>query len=148
MRVDANRNTRDDSEMPSRWASAVLLVVVSCSAETSEREEAPDALAEQISDLYQRARESGEDVSGDVYEWARRDVERIGDWEYRIVRQTGRDDAALEARLNELGSKRWQLVWIEREGGELRLFLKRPTRSYLRHVPLSELPRLIPGLGE
>lgn len=134
--------------MTLRYTGVVLGLVLSCSPETPGREDSPDALREQISELYNRARESGEDVSGNAYEWAREDVERIGDWEYRVLRHTGADDAALEARLNELGSERWEVIWIESGSGGLKLFLKRPTRSYLRHLPLSELPRLIPGLGE
>lgn len=134
--------------MTLRYTGVVLGLVLSCSPETPGREDSPDALREQISELYNRARESGEDASGNAYEWAREDVERIGDWEYRVLRHTGADDAALEARLNELGSERWEVIWIESGSGGLKLFLKRPTRSYLRHLPLSELPRLIPGLGE
>lgn len=143
-----NRDSRDYCAVTLRYTGVVLGLVLSCSPETPGREDSPDALREQISELYNRARESGEDVSGNAYEWAREDVERIGDWEYRVLRHTGADDAALEARLNELGSERWEVIWIESGSGGLKLFLKRPTRSYLRHLPLSELPRLIPGLGE
>ncbi len=128
-------------------ASAAFLWAVACNPGAPPPETAPE-LQEQIIQLYERARESGEAVSGDVYEWAREDVERIGDWEYRIVRHDDAGDAAIEAALNELGSERWEVVWIDRQSGTLRLFLKRPRRSFLRHLPLSELPRLVPGLGE
>lgn len=128
-------------------ACAAFLWTLACNPGAPPPETAPE-LQEQIIQLYERARESGEAVSGDVYEWAREDVERIGDWEYRVVRHDDDGDASIEAALNELGSERWEVVWIERRSGALRLFLKRPRRSFLRHLPLSELPRLVPGLGE
>ena len=129
--------------------SAALLGLLACERGPATPEvHGPEALREQIADLYERARESGEEISSDVYEWAREDVEGIGDWEYRVVRLKGSDEPALQAELNALGAERWEVVWLERNGPVLRLYLKRPKRSYLRHLPLSELPRLIPGVGE
>ena len=134
--------------MRHRYASAALAWVLACNPSAQDEPEHSQELRKQIADLYDRARESGEEVSDGIYEWAREDVEKIGDWEYRVVRGDDTDDAALEAFLNELGAERWEAVWIERRDGALRFFLKRPRRSYLRHIPLSELPRLVPGLGE
>ena len=42
------------------------------------------ALKERVRELYQQARESGQQVPKDALEWARQDLHRIGDWEYRI----------------------------------------------------------------
>ena len=101
-------------------------------------------LRDKIQDLYETARDAGEDVPADAYAWAKSDLQRIGDWEYRIVRLDAASDGAVEKRLNELGSERWEVFWLEREEDELRAFLKRSMRSYLRLLPLSDLSRLVP----
>ena len=101
-------------------------------------------LREKVQELYETARSAGEDVPSDAYEWARSDIERIGDWEYQIVRLDGEADAPILGRFNELGSERWEVFWLERQGAEFRVFLKRPARSYLRLLPLSDLGRLVP----
>ena len=101
-------------------------------------------LRDKIQDLYETARDAGDDVPADAYAWAKSDLQRIGDWEYRIVRLDAASDGAVEKRLNELGAERWEVLWLEREGDGLRVFLKRSMRSYLRLLPLSDLGRLVP----
>jgi len=56
--------------------------------------------------------------------------------------------AELAEQLNALGRDRWEVFWLDPAGSDLRVFLKRPVRSYLRQVPLSELQRLLPGGSE
>jgi hypothetical protein len=62
-----------------------------------------------------------------------------------LLRLNGADDEAMQARLNELGADRWEVFWMEPAGSDFRVFLKRPARSYLRHVPFSQLGRIVPG---
>ena len=114
----------------------------------SQVHEGLESIQDQIRELYEKARRSGEDVPADAYEWARGDIEKIGDWEYRILRVARGDDAALEAQLNELGTERWEAFWIDPRPDGLWVVLKRPVRTYLRHIPFSELRHLIPGGGE
>ena len=90
---------------------------MACGDGRREPADPPEELHEQIAELYGRARESGEEVSDDVYEWARGDIERIGDWQYRVVERGPEPPGALEEALNALGTERWQLVWMERRDG-------------------------------
>ncbi|MDJ0848297.1 MAG: hypothetical protein QNK04_07975 [Myxococcota bacterium] len=124
-------------------AALLLALLCACRAEPGEPPVTAEDLQSQIQALYERALEAGEDVPADAYDWAVQDAQRIGDWEYDVVRLPD-DDATLHAKLNELGGERWEAYWVDREGGELRIFLKRPARSYLRMIPLSELGRLVP----
>ena len=102
----------------------------------------------QLRELYDSAKEKSEAVPPDIFEWARDDVQRIGDWEYLVVSlPEDDDDGALATALNELGKERWEVFWIDGQAGGFRAFLKRPTRSYLRVIPLAELRRLVPGWG-
>ncbi len=123
----------------------VFGLLAACEAEPGgDAPLAPDELRGRIQELYEAAREAGEDVPSNAYEWARSDIEKIGDWEYQIVRLDAESDAAIVAQLGALGSERWEVFWLERQGAELRAFLKRPARSYLRLLPISELSRLVP----
>ena len=127
---------------------SLLPLAFACSDLPDAPIEGSESLQDQIRELYERARRSGEEVPADAYEWAREDIEKIGDWEYRVLAVESVGDRALEEQLNELGSDRWEAFWIEPRPGGLRVVLKRPSRSYLRHVPLQELRHLIPGGGE
>ena len=120
-------------------------VLAACEAEPGDDAPlAPKDLRARIQALYETAREAGEDVPSDAYAWAKSDIERIGDWEYQVVRLDAESDAAILEHLDALGSERWEVFWLERQGAELRVFLKRPARSYLRLLPVSELSRLVP----
>ena len=129
-------------------ALVVLLFVLACSPDQPGEGPSPFTAEEfqrQVRDLYRQAQDAGENVPADTYEWARSDLERIGDWEYMVLRLDGASDEGIQSRLNELGKDRWEVFWMEASASDLRIFLKRPVRSYLRHLPLSELSRLLPG---
>ena len=50
-----------------------------------------------------------------------KDIENIGDWEYKVVSYGSKDFRALEKDLNELGKERWQCFWVE--AAEEKVFL-------------------------
>ena len=103
------------------------------------------ALKQRVQKLYQQARESGQQVPKDALEWAQQDLNRMGDWEYKIVDLPREDPESRQARLNELGSERWEAFWMEPAGNGIRVYLKRRSKSWLEKIPLSELRRLWPS---
>ncbi len=105
------------------------------------------ALKQRVQELYQQARESGQQVPKDALEWARQDLHRIGDWEYKIVDLPHEGPQSSQARLNELGAERWEAFWMEPAGDGTRVYLKRRSKSWLEKMPLSELRRLWPSGG-
>lgn len=121
-----------------------IALVSACDFERSAPDALPDDVADRVRALYERAREAGDDVPGDAYQWAREDVERIGDWEYRVLRLSDDADESIEEELDRLGEERWEVFWLERREEGYRAFLKRRSRSFLRMVPLGELGRLAP----
>ncbi len=97
---------------------------------------------EELRSLYDKALEEAPD---DPVEWVKEDIARYGDWEYRVVVIDDMGVGELEDGLNELGAERWEVFWMERTGGNLIVFVKRPTKSYLRSVPLSGLGKALSG---
>ncbi len=97
--------------------------------------------------LYEQAKEAGETAAEDVYEWAREDVDKIGDWEYKVEHLSNPNHIALEKKLNELGAERWEAVWIDRQGPNLIVTLKRPSRTWLNRLPLGQLIKAAAGAG-
>ena len=102
---------------------------------------------EEVKQLYELAKEAGEKVPADVYEWAKQDLESIGNWKYHIVELTSSDSSGIEERLNELGQDRWECIWVQSLGEKTRFIMKRPSRSYLSRIPLSQIMRLVPLMG-
>lgn len=123
---------------------ALLLAVINlsgCSPGADGSSQTDQALKE-LRHLVEQAKEQ---VPSDPVEWAKEDLKRIGDWEYRIVSVGDAEDADLVASLNELGQERWEVFWVDRSNKGLRLFLKRPAISYLTKVPISGISNVIAG---
>ncbi len=136
--------------------SSVWLLATGCSAGSVGAESPPtppedessvvESLWGEVRALYDRARETGEEVPADIYEWVRRDIENIGDWEYRVeLLAVDVSPGTLQATLNELGDDRWEAVWLSESTAGVRVILKRPTRSYLTRMPLAQLLKLLSG---
>ena len=126
-------------------AAVVMLgVVPGVSAEEEGQASVEKSTWEQVLEMYERAKEMGEQVPQDVYEWVRQDIGKIGDWEYLVDEIPIANPAAAEKRLNELGADRWECIWVHSSGGKTSIILKRPSRSYLKQLPLSQLMRLFP----
>ena len=117
---------------------------------SQERPAEEASLQQQMKQLYEKAKQSGQEVSSDIYEWAKEDLESSGDWEYRVEIQSLGDPVTLEEKLNELGTDRWECFWVFRfEGKDAMLFFKRPRSSLIRSIPHADLLRLLSsGAGE
>lgn len=153
------RSQSEDVQVMIRLASVLVLLMVlgACSRggdDASEGAGGGDAtrtakMLQELKDLYDKAQEkAGEASTEDVVEWARSDLERAGDWEYRIVVLDPGAPEEIEAQLNELGAERWEIFWIEDTGEARRLYIKRPAKSYLKSVPLSQFRKIFSGESE
>jgi hypothetical protein len=99
---------------------------------------------EQVLVYYEKAKAAGEQVPQDVYEWAKLDLSKIGDWEYRVESIGLSSSTVVQNRLNELGASRWECIWIDYTGEKPLFVFKRPARSYLQNLSLSQLMKLVP----
>ena len=82
---------------------------------------------------------------GEAVDWAQGDIENLGDFEYRIIEFDRLPADDLETELNALGNERWEVFWMESTAAGVRVYVKRPSISYLSRLPLSTLVRLLSG---
>jgi hypothetical protein len=127
---------------------SVLATGAAAQDDAAVEAEAESDIWEEIRGLYERAKETGERVPGDVADWLKEDLASIGDWEYRLLSLSSSSDETVEAKLNELGAERWECFAVLHAGGRTRLFLKRPARSFLTHIPIADLWKLVPTGGD
>jgi len=127
-----------------------IALALALAAPTAAQEDMSDeeSLWTQVLALYQEAKGTSETAAEDVYEWAREDMQSIGDWEYKVEYFSNPNHLALEKQLNELGTDRWEVVWIDRQGPNLIVTLKRPSRTWLNKLPLGQLLKLVAPGGD
>ena len=139
----------------SAWRSAAGVLfgaLLAAGSFAAVAQEAPEELTAEETDLwdqvrawYDEAKEAGEQVPGDIYDWIKQDLQGAGDWEYRVLQIEAASDELLQEELNLLGSERWECIWIQPQKKGLQLFLKRPVRSYLRNVSVPDLMKILPS---
>ncbi|MEE8382289.1 MAG: hypothetical protein V3R78_10505 [Thermodesulfobacteriota bacterium] len=149
VKMSATRTNLKNKFFPKLFViSVVLLLLLSsgCSENAAPKSKSnkENPYWKKAKELYEKAKESGETVPEDMVDWAKEDIKRIGTWEYKIVFLDVEGDSGLEEELNTLGKERWECFWIEKRENRLTLFLKRPTRSYLKAIPAGEIWRFLP----
>jgi hypothetical protein len=138
-----------------KHATRILVVLIFgalCSLAPAAQEAEDEAPAEatlwdEVVKVYEAAKEQGEQVPKSVYDWVRNDLGSVGDWEYMVFELKGADSAVMEKKLNDLGTERWECIWIQPVGTKTRFVMKRPSRTYLKHLPLSQLLKMVPAGG-
>ncbi len=129
-----------------------LASVLACFAEGGPKKE-DESYLEKFKKLYDEQLKDAKKLYEDKVEagtkskdWILKDVEGIGDWEYKVVKLESGEAAELETLLNGLGNERWQCFWVEASEKGRTFFFKRPKRTYLNKIPAGELLRLIGNL--
>ena len=128
-----------------RTVLAVILgaFMAACEQGPGEPSKTDKALKE-LKRLYEEAKEKAPD---DPVEWAKEDLRRGGDWEYRVVSLSAEEAEMVEEKLNDFGRDRWEVFWVRKENGAIIIYMKRPAKSYLRSVPLSEIGKAVSDVG-
>ena len=85
----------------------------------------------------------GKDLTNKSKEWLLKDIQNIGDWEYK-VESYGADQAKdMEKKLNELGKERWQCFWVDSNKKGKVFYFKRTKMSYLSKIPTGAILRIM-----
>ncbi len=120
-------------------AVACIFLATGCNRDAGE----PSATESALDDLQSKYDELVEEKLEIPVRWATDDLENIGDWEYKVVELSGATAESLETTFNELGNDRWEVFWIENVRNGYRIMFKRPSRSYLSRIPLTQIGRFV-----
>ena len=85
----------------------------------------------------------GKELTGKSKEWVLKDIENIGDWEYKVESYGPEQAKEIEKKLNELGKERWQCFWVESSKKEKVFYFKRTKLSYLSKIPTGAILRIM-----
>ncbi len=110
--------------------------------------------SEKLKEVYEKgvkeAKEKYEETLGDSKkltnkskEWLLKDIENIGDWEYKVESFGSEEPKEIEKKLNELGKERWQCFWVESNKKEKFFYFKRTKMSYLSKIPTGAILRIM-----
>ena len=89
----------------------------------------------------------GKNLTGKSKEWILKDIENIGDWEYKIQSFGPEQSKEIEKKLNELCKERWQCFWVESSKKEKIFYFKRTRMSYLSKIPTGAILRIMADFG-
>lgn len=90
-----------------------------------------------VTETYESLKSQGLTSANNATEWLQQDLKNINAIEYKIIPKSAEN---LEQKLNELGAQRWDCFAVD----DSSFYLKRKSRSYLRHVPVKDLLKLFP----
>ena len=103
---------------------------------------------EQAKRLLEALTSKSKELTVESKEWLKEDFKRIGDWEYKQEALAATKIKGMAALLNKHGADRWDCFWIQKEGGTMHLFFKRPAISYSQKVLTADLLKLLNSSGE
>ena len=85
----------------------------------------------------------GKELTGKSKEWVLKDIENIGDWEYKVESYGPEQAKEIEKKLNELGKECWQCFWVESSKKGKVFYFKRTKLSYLSKIPTGAILRIM-----
>ena len=97
-------------------------------------------------EMFKSLKDQGLTTANSTKEWVQSDWNRMGAWEYKVVQLSDSPAEKIEKELNGLGDDRWECFHVSKleENGPIMMYFKKPAKSYLKHVPLKDMMKLIP----
>lgn len=92
---------------------------------------------------FETLKSQGLTTANDTSQWLTQDWNNMESWEYKVL-TLGETDDGLTKKLNALGKQGWECFETEHRSDGTRFFFKKPTFSYLRHLPFRDLIKLAP----
>jgi hypothetical protein len=94
-------------------------------------------------ETFEMLKAKGLTTASNTTQWLSEDWSNMESWEYKVV-TLGAADEGLTKALNDFGKQGWECFETESKPGGTRFFFKRPTFSYLRHLPFRDVIKLAP----
>jgi len=104
--------------------------------------------AQWASDAYDSLKQKGLTTADNASEWVTQDIRNMNALKYKVVTVSLDDLEAVEDKLNELGKLRWDCFHVAEKDGKMVLMFKKERRSMLKNIPVSDMLRLIPLMGD
>jgi len=123
--------------------AALLLFLTFFIAACGTPADEPSAAEQALDELQKKYDALTEGKLDDPMQWASEDLKKLGDWEYKVVEVANVASTELEETLNEAGSDRWEVIWMEKTLEGHVIVMKRSSISYLSKIPLSQIGRLV-----
>ena len=139
----------------SRISIALVFLVSSFLTMAEDEPKADDkSYSEKLKEVYEKglkgAKEKyaetvgdGKKLTGKSKEWLLKDIENIGDWEYKVESYGPEQAKEVEKKLNVLGKERWQCFWVESNKKQKTFYFKRTKLSYLSKIPTGAILRIM-----
>ena len=139
----------------SRISIALVFLVSSFLTMAEDEPKADDkSISEKLKEVYEKglkgAKEKyaetvgdGKKLTGKSKEWLLKDIENIGDWEYKVESYGPEQAKEVEKKLNVLGKERWQCFWVESNKKQKTFYFKRTKLSYLSKIPTGAILRIM-----
>ena len=139
----------------SRISIALVFLVSSFLTMAEDEPKADDkSYSEKLKEVYEKglkgAKEKyaetvgdGKELTGKSKEWLLKDIENIGDWEYKVESYDSEQAKEIEKKLNVLGKERWQCFWVESNKKQKTFYFKRTKLSYLSKIPTGAILRIM-----
>ena len=139
----------------SRISIALVFLVSSFLTMAEDEPKADDkSYSEKLKEVYEKglkgAKEKyaetvgdGKELTGKSKEWVLKDIENIGDWEYKVESYGPEQAKEIEKKLNVLGKERWQCFWVESNKKQKTFYFKRTKLSYLSKIPTGAILRIM-----
>ncbi|MEC9092303.1 MAG: hypothetical protein VX438_06325 [Planctomycetota bacterium] len=138
------KNATDSSLEAANHAGGWIKDTVDSSLESSRQ--ATLGVGKSIQGIFQLAKEQGTTAAGNVVDFVKEDIAKLGTWEYTARTVTNEDPLEVVEILNCLGKEKWDCFWVDKQGSQTTLYFKKPSRSYTRSIPFKDLIRYLPEL--
>ena len=107
-----------------------------------------DDAAKWASEAFESLRDKGLTTADSASDWVTEDIRNMNALKYKIVKISMDDLEAVEDQLNDLGKLRWDCFHAVAKDGETILFFKKERRSILKNIPLKDMLKLVPLMGD
>lgn len=95
-------------------------------------------------DTFESLKKSGLTNADNTSQWLSQDWKNMQSWEYKTIVLKSISDESADDQLNRLGAEGWECFHVD--SGTF--YFKKPADSYLRHLPFSDVIKLIPLLQQ
>jgi hypothetical protein len=121
----------------------MLSLILTINFSFAEEENEETSYWETIKNKFEELKSDNLEKSEKAKNWIEEDIQRIGDWEYKVIKMKSSNIEKIEENLNKLGTDRWECFWVEKKKGGNVFYFKKPKISYLQKIPKGDLLKII-----